>query len=88
MIETECMKRILWNKQLGEYNFMSLSYYCALFRLVFLCLTCRVTNARKMLVSHLPNHPPVTLEWNDLNFSVRDSPSRKCKELSSIIMKY
>ncbi|ODM94414.1 ATP-binding cassette sub-family G member 1 [Orchesella cincta] len=30
-----------------------------------------------MLVSHLPNHPPVTLEFNELNFSVRDSSTRK-----------
>ncbi|ODM94415.1 ATP-binding cassette sub-family G member 1 [Orchesella cincta] len=30
-----------------------------------------------MLESHLPNHPPVTLEFNELNFSVIDSPSKK-----------
>ncbi|CAG7838161.1 unnamed protein product [Allacma fusca] len=35
-----------------------------------------VSYARKMLVSHLPHHPPVALEFNDLNFSIRE-PNRK-----------
>ncbi|XP_035704562.1 ATP-binding cassette sub-family G member 4 isoform X2 [Folsomia candida] len=37
----------------------------------------RASNARKMLVSHLPFHPPVSLEFSDLRYSVRDVASSK-----------